>query len=50
MAIDPVCQMTVDEKTAPAIAKYKGKMFYFCALGCKKIFEKDPEKFLPKSN
>ncbi len=46
MAIDPVCHMRVDEKTAPAKSDYKGKTYYFCALGCKKAFDKDPEKYL----
>jgi YHS domain-containing protein len=46
MAIDPVCGMTVDEKKAPAKSDYKGKTYYFCAPGCKKSFDKDPEKFL----
>jgi YHS domain-containing protein len=48
MAIDPVCKMVVDEKTAPAKSEYKGKTYYFCALGCKKAFDKEPEKYLPK--
>jgi YHS domain-containing protein len=38
--------MEVDEKTAAASHYYKGKMYYFCAPGCKASFEKDPEKFL----
>jgi Cu+-exporting ATPase len=46
MAIDPVCKMTVDEKTAPATSEYKGKKYYFCAAGCKKAFDADPEKYL----
>jgi len=46
MAIDPVCKMKVDEKTAPAKSDYKGQTYYFCAPGCKKQFDKDPEKFL----
>jgi len=46
MARDPVCGMTVDEKTVAATATYRGKTyyFYFCAEGCKKIFEKNPGK------
>ena len=48
MAIDPVCKMTVDEKTAPAKSEYKGTTYYFCAMGCKKAFDKDPEKYLGK--
>jgi YHS domain-containing protein len=40
--------MTVDEKTAPAKSDYKGKTYYFCAVGCKKAFDKDPEKYLKR--
>jgi YHS domain-containing protein len=46
MAIDPICKMTVDEKTARLKSEYKGKMYYFCAPGCKKAFEANPEKYL----
>lgn len=45
MAKDPVCGMEVDEKTAVK-TEYKGKTYYFCAPGCKFMFEKDPEKYL----
>jgi hypothetical protein len=31
MATDPVCGMTVDEKTAAATASYQGQPYYFCA-------------------
>jgi len=48
MAVDPVCNMTVDEKKAAATSEYKGKMYYFCAPGCKTAFDKDPEKYLGK--
>lgn len=46
MAIDPVCGMEVDEKTATIKSEYKGKTYYFCAPGCKASFDKDPEKYL----
>ena len=49
MAIDPVCGMTVDEQTAPATAVHKGTTYYFCAPGCKRTFEKDPEAVLKGS-
>jgi len=49
MAIDPICKMTVDEKTAKLTSVYKGKTYYFCAPGCKKLFERDPEAYLKKS-
>ncbi|MEE8582647.1 MAG: YHS domain-containing protein [Dehalococcoidales bacterium] len=46
MAIDPVCKMDIDEKTAVATSDYKGKKYYFCAAGCKVSFDKDPEQYL----
>ena len=46
MAIDPVCGMTVDERTAPASAVHEGTTYYFCAPGCKRTFEKDPAAVL----
>ena len=48
MAIDPVCKMEVDDKKAAAAYEYEGKKYYFCAVGCKDRFSKDPEKFLGK--
>jgi len=38
--------MTVDEKTAKWKSEYQGKMYYFCAPGCKKVFDDEPEKYL----
>jgi Cu+-exporting ATPase len=49
MAIDPVCGMQVDEKKAAAVSEYKGNKYYFCAVGCKKSFDQNPEKYLSKS-
>ena len=46
MAIDPVCQMEVDENNAAATVEYEGQTYYFCAPGCKVAFEKDPEKYV----
>ena len=48
MAVDPVCKMNVVEKKAAATYEYKGKTYYFCAVGCKQAFAKDPEKYLNK--
>lgn len=45
MAIDPVCKMTVDEKTAKFKSEYGGTTYYFCAPGCKKKFDADPGKY-----
>ncbi len=49
MAKDPVCGMEVDEKTAAATSQYKGKTYNFCAPGCKKAFDADPERYLAAS-
>ena len=46
MAVDPVCKMTVAENKAAASYNYEGKTYYFCAVGCKEAFSKDPEKYL----
>jgi YHS domain-containing protein len=46
MARDPVCGMDVDEQQAAATMEYEGKTYYFCAPGCKKAFEKEPQKYV----
>ncbi|MBK8050351.1 MAG: YHS domain-containing protein [Anaerolineales bacterium] len=48
-AKDPVCDMMVDVSTAKLISDYHGETVYFCAAGCKRAFDKDPEKYLVKS-
>ena len=46
MEIDPVCKMEVDPATAEWKTEYQAKAYYFCSPGCKRSFEKDPEKYL----
>jgi YHS domain-containing protein len=46
MAKDPVCGMDVNDKTAKWKTSYAGKTYYFCAEGCKRMFEKDPKKYV----
>jgi P-type Cu+ transporter len=50
MAVDPVCKMTVDPPRAAAQSNYKGQTYYFCAVGCKQAFDKEPEKYLGQSS
>lgn len=45
-AIDPVCKMTVDVAAARWLSEYQGKTYYFCAPGCQKAFDADPQSFL----
>lgn len=47
MALDPICKMEVDEKTAKWVSEYKGKKYYFCTEQHREEFEslgvsKDP--------
>lgn len=44
-AIDPVCDMTVDVAHARFVSEHAGRKVYFCAAGCQKAFEADPELF-----
>src|SRR3990172_12151396 len=46
MAVDPVCGMTVDEKTAAGRFLYLGQSYYFCSARCLHEFEAGPEKFI----
>ena len=49
MAIDPICKMEVDETTAMLKSEYGGKTYYFCAPGCKKAFDENPEKYIDEA-
>jgi Cu+-exporting ATPase len=44
--VDPVCKMLVKPETAAASYEYKGKTYYFCAVGCKNKFRQNPENYL----
>ena len=46
IAIDPVCKMEVKIETAEWTSEYKGETYYFCNPGCKRSFDKEPEKYL----
>lgn len=46
MAVDPVCKMTVEPAQAVAQSTYRNERYYFCAVGCKQKFDREPEKYL----
>ncbi|MCW4041836.1 MAG: YHS domain-containing protein [Candidatus Bathyarchaeota archaeon] len=48
MARDPVCNMEVDKTTAKWTTIHEGTTYYFCAPGCKKAFEANPNKYLKR--
>lgn len=49
MSKDPVCGMDVDPKTAAGKSEYQGATYYFCSPGCKKAFDKEPQKYVGKA-
>ena len=46
MTKDPVCGMEVEPTRAAATSEYRGETIYFCAPGCKRAFDQDPERYL----
>jgi YHS domain-containing protein len=46
MATDPVCRMSVEPAKAAAQSRYQGQTYYFCAVGCKQKFDRDPERYV----
>ena len=49
-AKDPVCGMMVEIANARYTTGHNGQTYYFCCAGCKRSFEKEPEKYLEISN
>ena len=45
MVIDPICKMDVEPETAQWSSEYEGKLYYFCAPGCKSMFDQNPGKW-----
>lgn len=46
IAKDPVCGMEVNINSSTSKTIYNGVEYYFCAPGCLKQFEKNPETFV----
>ncbi len=46
---DPVCGMDVDPKTTAGKSEYRGQTYYFCSAGCKKAFDKEPAKYVSRT-
>ena len=43
---DPVCGMDVTSESAAGTSEYNGQTYYFCSPGCKRSFDKEPEKYV----
>ena len=46
MVVDPVCGMSIDEKTAAGSAVQNGSRYYFCSGKCQSDFTANPAKFM----
>src|SRR3954471_967671 len=45
-AIDPVCAMQVDPRSAAGSVEYEGEKFYFCSAGCVERFRENPGRYV----
>jgi YHS domain-containing protein len=45
MAIDPVCNMEVDETDTKFNSQYGSRTYYFCSEECKDTFDNKPEQY-----
>lgn len=43
---DPVCNMRVSPKTAGATSTHQQHQYFFCASGCKKLFDTNPTHYV----
>ena len=48
--IDPVCCMEVDPADTELTATHDGCTYYFCAEGCRRAFEANPQKYLAEKH
>jgi Cu+-exporting ATPase len=46
LAKDVVCGMDIDPKDAAGQSFYKGNTYYFCAVGCKRRFDSNPQEYV----
>lgn len=46
VAVDLVCHMDVDIDGAKYVSNFDDVAYYFCAAGCQRVFDADPQSFL----
>jgi YHS domain-containing protein len=46
MVKDVVCGMEINPKESAAQSEYQGKTYYFCAPGCKRKFDANPQQYV----
>lgn len=45
-AIDPICKMQVDKRSAAGELHFEGKKYWFCSLSCVEQFAKEPSLYV----
>lgn len=45
IVLDPVFKTEMAADTAKYVSGYNGKMYYFCSVCSKKLFEEHPERY-----
>lgn len=44
--VDPVCWMDVASTSAAGRSEYKGTTYFFCSMGCKEAFDREPARYI----
>lgn len=44
---DEVCGMEIEAEQAAATVWFGGKVYYFCAERCKRLFKEHPGRYVP---
>ena len=49
MAVDPICGMTINEKSSAGTLVYAGATYFFCSQDCLEKFKREPAKYRPSA-
>jgi Cu+-exporting ATPase len=49
VSIDPVCGMSVEERSDALKTEIQGRAIYFCSEECKRTFEANPDHYLSQA-
>jgi YHS domain-containing protein len=47
---DPVCGMEVEPGISKLVSVHEGHSYWFCAQGCRRAFEANPDKYLKSAS
>ena len=46
---DPICWMDVDINSIASKSEYKGRVYFFCSMECKRAFDEEPDEYIDES-